>query len=149
MIDGTANIVQTKKFIKAGEGGIRKVKTQKKKKVLDTERRNGWLASRQNPYSNCFSDARWCDAMHPSYIFFKRSCCSTFTYWGKIPNKKGLIFWIQLNTGWPNRLGMKLVDVILHQFCYWAKVSIVKCSWKVELTVASIFYTRSSKRVKV
>ena len=71
MIDGTANIVQTKKFIKAGEGGIRKVKTQKKKKVLDTERRNGWLASRQNPYSNCFSDARWCDAMHPSYIFSK------------------------------------------------------------------------------
>ena len=66
MIDGTANIVQTKKFIEAG-GGIRKVKTQKK--VLDTERRNGWLASRQNPYSNCFSDARWCDAMHPSYIF--------------------------------------------------------------------------------
>ena len=30
---------------------------------------------------------------------------------------------------------------LLNQFCYWAQVSIIKCSQKVELTVASIFYT--------
>ena len=53
------------------------------------------------------------------------------------------------STGWPNKFGMELGDVILHQICYWAKVSIIKCSQKVELTVASIFYTRSLKRVKV
>ena len=53
------------------------------------------------------------------------------------------------HSGWPNRFGMKLGKIILNQFCYWAQVSIIKCSQKVELTIASIFYTRSSKRVKV
>ena len=53
------------------------------------------------------------------------------------------------HTGWPNRFGMKLGKIILNQFCYLAQVSIIKCSQKVELTVASIFYTRGSKRVKV
>ena len=33
-----------------------------------------------------------------------------------------------LHTGWPNRFGVKLGDFILHQFCYLAKVSIIKCS---------------------
>ena len=53
------------------------------------------------------------------------------------------------HSGWPNRFGMKLGKIILNQFCYWAQVSIIKCSQKVELIIASIFYTWSSKRVKV
>ena len=45
--------------------------------------------------------------------------------------------------------GLELSDTILHQFCYWAKVSILKCIQKVEFTIASMFYTRSSKGTKV